>query len=254
MLTILSPAKSLNFETPIPPIKPTIPTFVQYGKNLVDNLKKLSAPDLETLMKISPKLAELNWQRFQEFSLPFTNKNSQPALFLFDGDVYQAMEITGYNQKDLEFAQNHLRILSGLYGVLKPLDLMQAYRLEMGTKTKNIIGKNLPQFWQEKIADFLNSELENQKEKTIINLASEEYFAAIDSNTINAKIINIVFKENKSGTYKTVGIFAKKARGLMANFIIKNKIEKSEDLKNFKIENYSFKKEFSDNLNWHFYR
>ena len=254
MLILLSPAKSLNFETPIPPIKPTIPTFLQDSKKLVDNLKKLSAADLEKLMKISPKLAELNAQRFQEFALPFTDKNSQPALYLFDGDVYQAMEIAGYDKKDLEFAQNHLRILSGLYGALKPLDLMQAYRLEMGTKTKDIIDKSLPQFWQEKITDFLNSELANQQEKTIINLASEEYFAAVDTRKINAKIINIIFKENKNDTYKTIGIFAKKARGLMANFIIKNKIEKSEDLKNFKIENYSFKKEFSDNSNWHFYR
>jgi uncharacterized protein len=254
MIILLSPAKSLNFETPIPPIKPTIPTFTQDSKKLADNFKKLSAQDLEKLMKISPKLAELNWQRFQEFSLPFTNKNSKPALFLFDGDVYQAMEIAGYNQKDLEFAQNNLRILSGLYGALKPLDLMQAYRLEMGTKTKAILGKSLPQFWQEKLANFLNSELENQKEKTIINLASEEYSSAVDSKKINAQIINIIFKENKGDTYKTIGIFAKKARGLMANFIIKNKIEKSTDLKNFKIENYSFKKEFSDNSNWHFYR
>ncbi len=254
MIILLSPAKSLNFETPISPIKPTIPTFATDSKKLVDNLKKLSVQDLEKLMKISPKLAELNWQRFQEFSLPFTDKNSKPALFLFDGDVYQAMEISSYDKKDLEFAQNHLRILSGLYGVLKPLDLMQAYRLEMGTKTKDILGNNLPQFWQEKITDFLNIELENQKEKTIINLASEEYFAAVNSKKVNAQIINIIFKENKNGAYKTIGIFAKEARGLMANFIIKNKIEESTDLKDFTINNYRFKKELSDNSNWHFYR
>jgi hypothetical protein len=254
MLTILSPAKSLNFDAQISNIKITIPIFLDQSKILVDKLKKLSEKDLEKLMAISPKLAELNWQRFQDFKLPFSEKNSKPALFLFDGDVYGAMQISSYNKQDLEFAQNHLRILSGLYGVLKPLDLMQAYRLEMSTNTKKLIGENLPQFWQEKLVNFFNNELEKQKEKTIINLASEEYFAAINSKKINGKIINIVFKENKNGTFKTIGLMAKKARGLMADFIIKNKIEKSNDLKDFRIENYQFKKEFSDQSNWHFYR
>jgi cytoplasmic iron level regulating protein YaaA (DUF328/UPF0246 family) len=254
MLVLLSPAKSLNFQTPSTPIKTNIPVFLPDSRKLITALKKLSVQDLEKLMKISPKLAELNWQRFQDFSLPFNEKNSKPALFLFDGDVYQAMEISRYNKKDLDFAQNHLRILSGLYGILKPLDLMQAYRLEMGTKTKAILGTNLPQFWQEKITDSLNTELKNQKEKIIINLASEEYSAAVYDKKIIGKIINIIFKEQKGKDYKTIGLFAKKARGLMADFIIKNKIEKVEDLKDFKIENYSFRKEFSDQSNWHFYR
>ncbi len=254
MLILLSPAKSLNFQTTIPAIKPTIPEFLPESKKLVDGLKKLSIQDLEKLMAISPKLAELNLQRFKDFSVPFNQANSKPALFLFDGDVYKSMAILDYNKKDLEFAQNHLRILSGLYGILKPLDLMQAYRLEMGTNMKKIVGKNLPQFWQKKIADFLNDELKDQKEKTIINLASEEYSAAIDATKINGNIINIVFKENKAGSYKTIGLFAKKARGLMADFMIKNKIEKAEDLKKFDIQKYTFRKEFSDQTNWHFYR
>lgn len=254
MLILLSPAKSLNFQTPSKPIKPTIPAFLQDSKKLVDNLKKLSVLDLEKLMAISPKLAELNLKRFQDFSVPFNEKNSHPALFLFDGDVYQSMAISSYDTKDLDFAQNHLRILSGLYGVLKPLDLMQEYRLEMGAKTKTILGENLPQFWQEKITNFLNNELENQQEKTIINLASEEYFSAVDESKIGGRIINIIFKEKKNGSYKTIGLFAKKSRGLMTDFIIKNKIDKSVDLQEFIIEKYRFRKEFSDQSNWHFYR
>ncbi len=253
MLLIISPAKSLDFESPFPQVKSTTPTFFNDTKKLVSQLKKLSAKDLETLMSISPKLAELNFKRFQDFSSNFTIKNSKPALFLFDGDVYKSMAIDSYDTKDLTFAQNHLRILSGLYGVLKPLDLMQAYRLEMGIATKKIIGKNLPEFWQEKIADLFNEELKAQKEKTIINLASEEYFAAIDEKKIDGKIINIIFKQKSGENYKTIGIMAKKARGLMADFIIKNKIDKSEDLKKFDISNYKFRKEFSDQNNWAFY-
>jgi cytoplasmic iron level regulating protein YaaA (DUF328/UPF0246 family) len=254
MLIILSPAKSLNFEAKIPKTETTIPKFLSESKILVDKLKKLSCGDVAKLMKISPKLAQLNWQRFQNFNPNFNSQNSKPALFLFDGDVYKSMNIGKYNKADLDFAQNHLHILSGLYGILKPLDLMQPYRLEMGTNLKEILGKNLPQFWQEKIADFLNSEIQKQQDKTIINLASEEYFAAIDENKINAKIINIIFKEKQGSSYKTIGIFAKKSRGLMADFIIKNKIKKTEEIKNFTVEKYQFKPEFSDQLNWHFYR
>ncbi|MES2676685.1 MAG: peroxide stress protein YaaA [Pseudomonadota bacterium] len=254
MLIILSPAKSLNYSQPLTPIKTTNAEFLGDSKKLVDVLKKLSIPDLEKLMAISPKLAQLNWQRFQDFSLPFNNQNSHPALFLFAGDVYKSMAIANYNQKDLDFAQNHLRILSGLYGILKPLDLIQPYRLEMSTHLKPILGKNLPQFWQKNIADFFNRELKNHQEKTIINLASEEYFAAIDATKINGKIINIIFKEQKGASYKIIGLMAKKARGLMADFVIKNKIKKAEDLQEFRAENYRFKPKFSNQTNWHFYR
>ncbi len=254
MLIILSPAKSLNAEAKIPAIKISTPNFLSKSKILANKLKKLSPRDLEKLMSISPKLAELNWQRFQDFCPPFNSQNAKPALFLFDGDVYQSMQIASYNKADLDFAQNHLRILSGLYGILKPLDLIQAYRLEMGTNLKTILSQNLPQFWQAKIVDFLNQELQKHQDKTMINLASEEYFAAIDNSKINAKIINIIFKEKKGNAYKTIGLFAKKARGLMADFIIKNKIKKSEEIKNFTIQKYQFKSEFSDQLNWHFYR
>lgn len=254
MLAIISPAKSLNFESHTPSIQPTTPIFVDEIQELNNHFKKLSARDLEKLMKISPKLAELNFQRFQNFSTNFTKDNSRPALFFFDGDVYKSMEIDKYDVKDLEFAQNHLRILSGLYGILRAVDSTQAYRLEMGTNCKAIMNQNLPNFWKNKIASFLNEELESQQERTIINLASEEYSSAIDNKLINGKIINIIFKENKDGIFKTVGIMAKRARGLMANFIIKNKIEKSIDLKGFNAGNYKFKEEFSNQDNWHFHR
>jgi cytoplasmic iron level regulating protein YaaA (DUF328/UPF0246 family) len=254
MIILLSPAKSLKFEKPKIACEPTIPVLLADSKILVDKLKKLSTQDLEKLMAISPKLAELNRQRFTDFKIPFNEKNAHPALFCFDGDVYKSMAISDYKKADLEFAQNHLRILSGLYGVLKPLDLMQAYRLEMGTDTKKLLSKNLPQFWQEKIADLLNLELKKQSEKTIINLASEEYFSAIDEKKINGKIINIIFKEKKGESYKIIGLLAKKARGMMADFIIKNKIEKAEDLKKFVVGGYKFQPKFSDQNNWSFYR
>ncbi|MDA0902128.1 MAG: peroxide stress protein YaaA, partial [Proteobacteria bacterium] len=174
--------------------------------------------------------------------------------FVFDGDVYKGIDVENYDEKDLEFAQQHLRILSGLYGILKPLDLIQAYRLEMGTKFKNSRGKDLYQFWQNKISDHLNDELEQQSQKVIINLASNEYFDAVKTNDIKGKIINIIFKEKKGDDYKIIGLFAKRARGLMADYIIKNAIDHPEKLKNFTIEGYKFMEQFSNQSNWHFYR
>lgn len=254
MIVILSPAKSLKIFDSSVKIKPTVPEFLPESKILADHFKKLSITDLEKLMKISTNLAKLNCQRFKNFQLPFNENNAHPALFSFDGDVYQKMDITNYNADDLKFAQKNLRILSGLYGVLRPLDLMQAYRLEMGTNTKKIIGQNLDQLWQDKIANFFNQELVEQAERTIINLASAEYFTAINPAKISAKIINIIFKEKQGNSYKIIGLFAKQARGLMADFIIKNKIEKSADLQQFNVAGYQFKKDASDQNNWSFYR
>jgi len=254
MIFLLSPSKSLNFDISIGKIKPTAPSFLADSAGLITILKKLSIADLSQLMKISDKLAVLNYQRFQEFKTPFTNQNSKPAIFVFDGDVYDGIDTKNYSAKDLEFAQQHLRILSGLYGVLRPLDLMQAYRLEMGTILKNLRGKNLYEFWQEKITNYLNEELEKSTEKVILNLASEEYFSAVDSKKINGKIINIIFKEKKENGYKVIGLFAKKARGLMADFIIKNKIEKAEMVQKFTIGGYKFSSQLSNKNNWHFCR
>ena len=254
MLFLLSPAKSLNFDIDTSAGKSTIPSFLSDTENLISILKKISAQDLSQLMKISDKLASLNYQRFQDFTTPFTAKNSKPAIFVFDGDVYDGIDVENYSKEDLDFAQCHLRILSGFYGALRPLDLIQPYRLEMGIALKNARGKNLYQFWQEKITNYLNAELSKSPENTLLNLASEEYFSVVDTKKIKGRIINIIFKEKKGSDYKIVGIFAKKARGLMADFIIKNKITKAEMLKKFTINGYKFHPKFSDKNNWCFCR
>jgi len=243
MLTLLSPAKSLNYETSHHEGF-TLPHFVAETKILAVQLKKFSVPDLEKLMGISKNLAELNHQRFQNFSENFNLENSKQALLAFDGDVYKPIEAEKFSAEDFNFAQKTLRILSGFYGVLRPLDLIQPYRLEMGTNL------NLYKFWSDKISQHLDLE----GSKHIINLASEEYFSVINPKKISAKIINITFKENKDGSYKIIGIYAKKARGLMANFIIKNKITNPQELKKFQSENYQFVKEMSDEMNFVFVR
>ena len=260
MLILISPAKSLDYESTTHQQNFTIPYFAKDTEKLALQLKKFSVSDLEKLMGISKKLAELNFERFQKFLPKFDLKNSKQALLVFDGDVYGPIEKDKFSQADFDFAQKNLRILSGFYGILKPLDLMQPYRLEMGTdfkKTsleKNLKIKNLYQFWGDKISDFINMEMENNHEKYIINLASEEYFSAINVKKISEKIINIIFKEKKSGIYKIVGINAKKARGLMVNFIIKNKIDDIAKIKKFNLENYVFEKSMSDEQNLVFVR
>jgi len=252
MLILLSPAKSLDFESKFTCKNHSIPHFAKETEKLAAELKKFSISDLEKLMGISKKLAELNFSRFQKFEKKFDLKNSRQALLAFDGDVYAGIEKENFSEKDFDFAQNHLRILSGFYGLLRPLDLMQPYRLEMGTDFKKFkfLAKNLYEFWGDKISQ----ELENLDEKTIINLASEEYFSAISPKKISKKIVNIIFKEKKSGVLKIVGINAKKARGLMTNFIIKNKITDPQKLKTFCAENYHFAENLSDELNWTFIR
>jgi cytoplasmic iron level regulating protein YaaA (DUF328/UPF0246 family) len=256
VLILISPAKSLDYESTTHQQNFTIPYFAKDTEKLALQLKKFSVSDLEKLMGISKKLAELNFERFQKFLPKFDLKNSKQALLVFDGDVYGPIEKDKFSQADFDFAQKNLRILSGFYGILKPLDLMQPYRLEMGTdfkKTsleKNLKIKNLYQFWGDKISQYLNLE----KSEYLINLASEEYFSAINAKKISAKIINIIFKEKKSGIYKIIGINAKKARGLMVNFIIKNKIDDIAKIKKFNLENYIFEKSMSDESNLVFVR
>ncbi|MBU6139968.1 MAG: peroxide stress protein YaaA [Proteobacteria bacterium] len=245
MLILISPAKSLNYESGFSYSNFTTPHFSNETKELVTKLRKFSVLDLEKLMGVSKKLAELNHERFKKFSDKFTFQNSKQALLAFDGDVYKPIEVEKFSAADFDFAQKHLRILSGFYGILRPLDLMQPYRLEMGTSSLNLC-----KFWSEKISQYLDA----QGAKQIINLASEEYFSAVNPKKISAKIINVIFKENKNGVYKIVGINAKKARGLMSNFIIKNKLTDAQELKNFKIENYKFEKEMSDEENFVFVR
>lgn len=255
MIILLSPAKSLNYDSAISHCDFTIPHFKKEALDLSAKLKKLSSSELKSLMKISDKLADLNQQRFANFSDKFDLKNAKQALLVFDGDVYKTLAAESFSEDDFAFAQQNLRILSGLYGVLKPLDLMQAYRLEMGTVFgQNFFTKNLYQFWGDKISQYLDQECKNNDSQEIINLASEEYFAAVNTKKISAKIVNIVFKEKKGDGYKIIGINAKKARGLMANFIIKNKLTKAAELKNFCAENYSFFKAESDDRNIIFVR
>ncbi len=260
MIILLSPAKSLDFAAEFNCQYFTFLYFEKEIKKLIAEMKKFSISDLEKLMKISPKLAELNFARFQNFSAVFNQTNSRQALLAFDGDVYDGIDKKNFDAKDFEFAQNHLRILSGLYGLLKPLDLIQPYRLEMGADFKNfpiaqnLKVKNLYEFWGDKISNYLDEEAKTLGEKHIINLASEEYFSVLNPQKISAKIINIIFKERKNGVLKIIGINAKKARGLMTNFVIKNKISDVQKLKNFSQENYQFAANLSDELNWVFTR
>ncbi len=255
MIILLSPAKSLNYNSPASCSNFTIPHFKNEAIKLVSELKELTSADLKNIMKISDKLADLNCERFKNFSDKFAINNSKQALLAFDGDVYKAIEVEKFDDSDFIFAQKNLRILSGLYGILKPLDLIQPYRLEMGTSfNKNFFVKNLYNFWGDKISEYLNLESKVGGNESLINLASEEYFSVINSKKISSEIINIIFKEKKGNDYKIIGINAKKARGLMANFIIKNKITSYRDIKKFNSEKYFFSKDKSDNNNFVFIR
>ena len=240
MLLVISPAKSLELEKKIPFADTTQHFFQKETQELMGLLKKLKAKDLSSLMDISPALSLLNFDRNQQFANPFPPDLSRPCIFTFDGEVYNGLDAFTMKKKDVLFAQKHLRMLSGLYGVLKPLDMMMPYRLEMGTSLKNKKGKNLYAFWGEKITDFINEEMKNMDTDILLNLASSEYFQAIHPKKIKGKIIEIQFKEKKGNDYKMIGFTAKKARGLMSRFIIDHQLNKVEDLKAFNIENYAY--------------
>ena len=254
MLIVISPAKTLDFETaPITKVY-TQPEFLKESRQLVSQLKELTPAEVSSLMKISDKLGVLNFLRFNEWKTPFTLNNSKQALLAFKGDVYTGINADSFNSRDLKFAQKHLRILSGLYGVLKPLDLIQAYRLEMGSKFKNRKGKDLYEFWESKLTDQINQDLKASKSKYLINLASNEYFKSLQADAINAEIIIPVFKDYKNGKYKTISFYAKKARGLMSAYIIKNRLKNPEDIKVFDVDGYKFCKSASNSTNWVFQR
>jgi len=254
MLTLISPAKTLDFETPAGTKKFTEPEFLSQSKQLVSVMKKKKPADLAKLMSISPKLAELNVERYQDWRPPFTTANAKQALLAFKGDVYLGLEAEKYSQRDLSFAQNHLRILSGLYGVLKPLDLIQPYRLEMGTRLENKRGKDLYEFWGTRITRFLNDELCSQRSKVLINLASNEYFKSVRTDALQAELITPVFKDYSRGSYKILSFFAKRARGAMASYIVKNRIDKAEDIKSFDVDGYHFNESYSSDTQWVFTR
>ncbi len=246
MLTVLSPAKTLDFETPAP-VKPTTqPELLDSSEKLVDILSTKSPHDLQQLMGISDALAELNVERFHQWNRPFTTENAKAALLAFKGDVYVGLDAPSLSKGDLDFAQDHLRILSGLYGVLRPLDLMQPYRLEMGIKLDNPEGSNLYHFWGEQITEKLNESLAKSGSSTLLNLASNEYFKSVKKKTLDGDIISPAFKDWKNGQYKMISFFAKKARGTMAAWVIKERINDAADLKAFDLDGYVYNPELSD--------
>lgn len=240
MLITISPAKTLDFESPLATTHFTQPELLKYSQQLIEECRKLSSSDIASLMKISDKLAGLNAARFGEWQPNFTPENARQAILAFKGDVYTGMQAELFSEDDFQFAQQHLRMLSGLYGVLRPLDLMQPYRLEMGIKLKNSKGSDLYQFWGNTIAETLNKALEEQGDNILINLASDEYFKSVNPKKLNAEIVKPVFLDEKNGKYKVISFYAKKARGLISRFIIQEKLTNKVQLKEFDLEGYQF--------------
>lgn len=254
MLIVISPAKTLDYETPPKTKVFTTPDYLDQSQGLINRLRNFSSLDISDLMKVSAKIADLNFDRYEAWKKPFTQKNAKQAVLAFKGDVYTGLNAETFKADDFKFAQNHLRVLSGLYGLLRPLDLMQPYRLEMGTKLKTDEGKNLYEFWGSDITEGLNKQLKKIKSDILINLASNEYFKAVKPKELNAEIITPAFKEFKNGEYKMIGIYAKKARGLLSRYIIQNKLSDPEDLKSFNEEGYRYNKTLSKGNNWVFTR
>lgn len=240
MILLISPAKSLDYETPVPVKKHSQGEFLDDAKALMSTLRTLNPEQLSSLMHISEKLADLNFQRNLNWQLPFTSDNARQAIFAFTGDVYQGLEAYSLDSKDLTFAQKHLRILSGLYGVLRPLDLIQPYRLEMGSALKHKSNNSLYEFWGTRLAEYINEELDSQRSKTVINLASNEYFKAVDKRTLKHPVISPVFKDYKNGKYKVISFFAKKARGYMTAWVIQNRIDNPESIIDFDVAGYRY--------------
>ncbi|PCJ45777.1 MAG: peroxide stress protein YaaA [Gammaproteobacteria bacterium] len=250
MKIVLSPAKSMDFKTPAMITSHSIPDFLEQSQELVDKLKTYTPAKLSSLMKISDKLAILNVARFGSWSLPFTQENAKQAMLCFTGNVYQGLDATTLDRKGLNYAQKNIRILSGLYGVLKPLDLIQPYRLEMGSKVTIKRNKNLYDYWGMQLNQALTKELEGDKYPVLVNLASKEYFSSLKLAEFPHRQITPIFKDWKNGQYKNISFFAKKARGLMSRFAIDNKIENPEKLKSFDSEGYQFDEKLSSENDW----
>ena len=253
MKILISPSKTLNFDTNINCDFNTNCRLIDHTNELHKILINFSKSDLKELMSVSDKIAELNYNRFKNWEDPSISNSSKQAIFAFKGDVYSGLDADSISENKFDFLQNNLRIISGFYGLIRPFDKILPYRLEMGTKLENSKGKNLYKFWGDKITDLLNQDLE-EKNNYVINLASDEYFKSIVTKKLNSKIVTPQFKEFKNGSYKTIAIYAKKARGLMSRFIIDNEIENPNDLKNFNNEGYSFDSSLSDNFNYIFTR
>jgi len=252
MLMLVSPAKTLDYETPLPFDEFTQPQMLDQSQLLMNELVDLTPKDVASLMKLSDKLATLNVNRFQHWATPFTLENARPAMYAFKGDVYTGLDAYSLKKSDVNFAQKHLRMLSGLYGVLRPLDLIQPYRLEMGIKFANQRGSNLYEFWGDLITQKINEE--PVAKDVILNLASNEYFKAVKTKQLNASVITPVFKDEKNGKYKIISFYAKKARGLMAAYVIKNRIKNVDEIKKFDVAGYQFNPEQSTDKEWVFLR
>ncbi|WP_120511662.1 peroxide stress protein YaaA [Photobacterium salinisoli] len=245
MLIVVSPAKTLDYESPLATKTYTLPELTDHSMELIEVCRQLTPMDIASLMKVSDKIAGLNAARFADWQPDFTPENARQAILAFKGDVYTGLEADSLSEDDFAFAQQHLRMLSGLYGLLRPLDLMQPYRLEMGTKLANGRGTNLYQFWGSIITDKLNDALAGQGDDILINLASNEYFKAVKPKSLKGKVITPVFKDCKNGQYKVISFYAKKARGMMARYIIDNRLTSVEQLKQFDVAGYYFAPEES---------
>ncbi|RZF54796.1 peroxide stress protein YaaA [Acinetobacter halotolerans] len=240
MLALISPAKTLDYETALPTDTHTQPRLLEQSQQLIDVCRKLSASEIASLMTVSEKIANLNVERFRDWNADFDFSNARQAIFAFKGDVYTGLDAYRLDEQDIDFAQQHLRMLSGLYGLLRPLDLMMPYRLEMGTKLKNTRGHNLYEFWGSIITDQINQDLAEIDAKVLVNLASDEYYKSVNEKKIQAEIIKPVFLDQKNGKYKVISFYAKKARGLMARYLIENQLSEAEQLKAFNSEGYYF--------------
>ena len=245
MLMVISPAKTLDYQTPPVTQRYTQPEHLEHAQDLIAQLRDFTPMQIAELMHLSDKLASLNAARFASWTKTFTPQNAKQALLAFKGDVYTGLNAEDFDEDDFDFAQNHLRMLSGLYGVLRPLDLMQPYRLEMGTKLVNPRGNNLYDFWGERISGWLNEALAAQGDEVLLNLASNEYFSAVKRKALNARIIDTEFKDLKNGQYKIISFYAKKARGLMARHVIKQRLNNPEQLKDFNDQGYVYSAEQS---------
>lgn len=240
MLAVLSPAKKLDYESPLEVITHTQPEMLDESQALIDTLRELSPQEIGSLMKLSDQLATLNFGRFEDWKRPFSRDNARQAIYAFRGDVYVGFDADTISEADLRWAQDHVRILSGLYGVLRPLDLIQPYRLEMGTRLATDRGTNLYQFWGDALTDKFNEELETHRNQIVVNLASDEYFKAINTDKLARAVISPVFKDLKNGEYKIISFHAKKARGMMARYIVEQRIQDPEELKKFDRGGYRF--------------
>ena len=256
MIIVLSPAKSLDYETPAHVSKHTIPDFIDDAAQLVDELRRYSPQQIASLMDISDALAHLNFQRYAEWSPQFTKDNAKQSVLAFNGDVYEGFDAKSLSAADLDYAQRHVRVLSGLYGVLRPLDLLQPYRLEMGTRLPNPRGKDLYAFWGERITEALNAQLRQIKggSRVIVNCASTEYFKSVRPKRLDAPVITPVFEDWKGGRYKIISFHAKRARGLMARFAVENRLASPEQLKAFAVEGYAFEPAASNDATFVFRR